>query len=170
MKIKGIISAVLILFVAASVVTLLVKGTGEEPEGAEQSEAGTGTVSGEAAATQTAVEQAGHAIVAYYFHGNFRCATCRKIEAYSREAIEASFAKEIESGVLVWRPVNVDETPNKHFAHDYDLTTRSLVLSEVDGGKEIKWKNLEKVWDLVGNKDKFFEYVQDETAAYLESI
>ena len=166
MNIKRVISAVLVLFVGASVVTLLVRGTGEESRAVDRA----GTVPVEAAASQAAVGQAGHAVIAYYFHGNFRCATCRKIETYSREAIEARFAKEIKSGVLVWRPVNVDETPNKRFSHEYDLTTRSLVLSEVEGGKEIKWKNLEKVWDLVGDKDKFFEYVQNETAAYLESI
>ena len=27
-------------------------------------------------------------IIAYYFHGTRRCATCKKLEAYSKEAIE----------------------------------------------------------------------------------
>ena len=28
-------------------------------------------------------------VVAYYFHGNMRCMTCRTIEAYAKEAIQA---------------------------------------------------------------------------------
>ena len=35
-------------------------------------------------------------VVAYYFHGTRRCANCRKIEAYSHEAIEVGFVKELE--------------------------------------------------------------------------
>ncbi len=33
-----------------------------------------------------------HRVIAYYFHTTYRCASCRAIEAYSREAIESAFA------------------------------------------------------------------------------
>jgi len=37
-----------------------------------------------------------HKVVAYYFHTNTRCDTCRKIEAYSHEAIEEGFKTELK--------------------------------------------------------------------------
>ena len=107
-------------------------------------------------------------VIAYYFHGTFRCSTCRTIEEYSHAAIQTYFAKELGNGSLEFRPVNVDEPENKHFIQDYQLVTRSLVLSLVSDGKEKKWKNLPEVWKLVRDKERFFQYVKDEVAIFLK--
>jgi hypothetical protein len=96
-------------------------------------------------------------VIAYYFHGTFRCTTCRTIEEYSHDAIQTYFAKELGNGSLEFRPVNVEEPENKHFIQDYQLVSKSLVLSLVSDGKEKKWKNLADVWKLVRDKEKFFQ-------------
>jgi hypothetical protein len=106
-------------------------------------------------------------VLAYYFHGTQRCPTCRKLEAYSAEAIEKGFGEALKRGNLEWRGVNVDEPLNKHFVKDYQLYTKSLVIVKMQGGKQVEWKNLEKIWELVGEKDDFVRYVQDEVSAYL---
>jgi hypothetical protein len=108
-------------------------------------------------------------IIAYYFHGDRRCATCLKLEAYSAEALQTGFKKELSDSVLVWRVVNYDEKENKHYIDDYNLYTKALILSRVSGGKEVGWKNLDKIWQLVGNKDKFIEYVQQETREFMKT-
>jgi hypothetical protein len=115
-----------------------------------------------------AVEAQDSKLIAYYFHGTFRCTTCRTIEQYSHDAIQTYFAKELGNGRLEFRPVNVEEPENKHFIQDYQLVTRSLVLSLVSDGKEMKWKNLPDVWKLVRDKDKFFQYVKDEVEKFLK--
>jgi hypothetical protein len=107
-------------------------------------------------------------IIAYYFHGTFRCSTCQTIEKYSKEAIEHYFANELKNGKLEFKPLNVEEPENKHFIQDYQLVTRSLVLSLMLDGKETKWKNLADVWKLVSDKDKFFEYVKNEVEKFLK--
>ena len=107
-------------------------------------------------------------LIAYYFHGTFRCTTCRTIEQYSHDAIQMYFAKELGTGKLEFRPVNVEESENRHFIQDYQLVTKSLVLSLVTDGKETKWKNLPDVWKLVRDKDKFFQYVKDEVDLFLK--
>lgn len=107
-------------------------------------------------------------VIAYYFHGTFRCSTCRTIEQYSHDAIQTYFAKELENGRLEFKPVNVEEPENKHFIQDYQLVTRSLVLSLVSDGKETKWKNLPDVWKLVRDKERFFQYVKDEVEIFLK--
>jgi hypothetical protein len=92
-------------------------------------------------------------VVAFYFHGNYRCSNCKKIEQYSREAIEKYFKEQ-----------------NKHFVEDYQLYTRSLVIAEFKDGKQVKWKNLTKVWDYLNDRDNFYNYVQSEIQKYLENI
>jgi hypothetical protein len=106
--------------------------------------------------------------VAYYFHGNFRCATCRKLEAYSEEAIIKGFAKELESGLLVWRPVNTDEAENRHFVKDFELMTKAVVLVEYRDGEVARFSNLKLVWQLVSDKEGFLTYVREATREFLE--
>jgi len=117
----------------------------------------------------TEVKAQNSRVIAYYFHGTFRCSTCRTIEQYSHDAIQTHFAKELgKNGRLEFRPVNVEEPGNKHFIQDYQLVTRSLVLSLVSDGKETKWKNLPDVWKLVRDKERFFQYVKDEVEIFLK--
>ena len=109
-------------------------------------------------------------VVAYYFHGNFRCANCLRIEQYSKEAIEKYFGDALKSGRLVFKVINIEEKDNKHYINDYQLYTKSLVLSLVKGGKEIKAENLVKVWEYLGNRDKFYEYVKTNVDSYLKEL
>jgi hypothetical protein len=96
------------------------------------------------------------------FHGTRRCPSCMKIEAYSQEAVQTGFAEDLKAGKMEWLVINTDESPNEHYEKDYQLYTKSLILSRVENGKETKWKNLEKVWELLGDKEAFIKYVQDE--------
>ena len=107
-------------------------------------------------------------VKAYYFHGFFRCSNCYKIEKYSKEAIDTYFAKELASGELVYEVINTDEKDNEHFIKDYKLYAKSLVISKIKGGDEMEYKNLEKVWDYLGNKEAFYNYVKEEVAKFLE--
>jgi hypothetical protein len=108
-----------------------------------------------------------HKVVAYYFHTNTRCDTCRKIEAYSREAIEEGFKNEIKDGTLELRIVNYEEPQNRHYIKDYKLVSKSLILVNVVDGKQTEWTNLKLVWTLVNNKEAFLNYVRGEVRDYL---
>ena len=108
-------------------------------------------------------------VVAYYFHGTNRCTTCRTIEAYAREAVQTGFGEALKAGKLEWRALNVEEPANRHFIKDYQLYTRSVVLVSFQGDKQLRWKNLEKVWELVGDKGPFTRYVQGEVKTFLET-
>ena len=106
-------------------------------------------------------------IIAYYLHGNRRCATCLKLEAYSAEALQTGFEKELADSSLIWKTVNYDENENEHFIADYQLYTKTLILSRVENGKETAWINLDKIWNLVGDKDDYIAYVQSETRKFM---
>lgn len=106
-------------------------------------------------------------VIAYYFYGKVRCATCRTLEAYAQEALQTGFPQALAEGRLEWRPVNVDTPENHHFVTDYQLAFRSVVLAEVHDGREQRWKNLDEIWKLVNDKGAYLTYVQGETRAYL---
>jgi len=106
--------------------------------------------------------------VVYYFHGNARCVTCHKLENFAKAAIDDSFGKEIKNGVVTWKAVNVETKGNEHFADDYKLYTKSVIISVQRNGKEISWKNLEKIWELVRNEKDYREYIVKEVTACIE--
>ena len=120
-----------------------------------------------ATTTKALAAQSKTFIAAYYFHGNFRCPTCKKMELYAREAIEQYFAAQLKSGAVVFLPINIDESENEHFVQDYQLVTRSLVLVKYENGKQTAWKNLPAIWQKVGDQQAFFDYVKSEIASYL---
>jgi hypothetical protein len=107
-------------------------------------------------------------VIAYYFHGTMRCPTCYKLEQYSREAIEANFKDSLRSGKLEFKVVNVEDKGNEHYTGDYQLYTKSLILSLNKDGKETKWNNMNKIWEYVGNKQRFIDYVKSGVANLLK--
>jgi hypothetical protein len=123
-----------------------------------------------AAPLNAALKPAKSKVIAYYFHGTFRCSTCRTIEKYSHDAIQEYFSKELGNGKLEFKPLNVEDPENRHYIQDYQLFSKSLVLSLVADGKEIKWKNLTDVWSYVSDKEKFYQYVKDEIDNFLKEI
>ena len=106
-------------------------------------------------------------VIAYYFHTTARCASCRKIETWSAEAIRSGFATELADSLLLFLPINIDEPQHEHFVRDFQLYTKSLVVVEMRGRERVRWENLTRVWELLNDRDKFFAYVQGGVRAFL---
>jgi len=106
-------------------------------------------------------------VIAYYFHGTTRCVTCKKIEAFAREAIGESFPDAIKDGRLEVRSVDYEEPENEHFLDDYRLPSPSLVLVDPRMTGPSSWKILQGVWQLNDDKPAFFAYVKDEVGKFL---
>ncbi len=103
----------------------------------------------------------------YLFHGSYRCFSCNKMEELTLEAIDESFAEQKKNGTVKFKHVNVEEDGNRHFVQDYNIRAISIILSNKSGGEEEEWKNLDKVWMLLRNEEKFKEYITEEIKAYL---
>jgi hypothetical protein len=166
-KSKTIITIFLLIFVAASVGYAVIKeGRLKDEPGPPASTVPRGTTKTETESrTEAGVPES--RVVAYYFHGNTRCVTCRNIESYTKEAIESGFPHALKNGQLEFKVVNVEEPQNEHFVQDYQLSTRSVVLARFERGKQREWKNLQLVWDLVRDHDAFMIYVQEEAKSFL---
>jgi len=172
MKIQKIIKAALLVFLLVSVAFLVMKEflKGPETSSLRVSQAivkNVNDLAPEIAPTKTS-QESNHKVVVYYFHGTFRCPSCRRIEAFSKEAVQGGFSQALKDGRLKWQVVNVEEPGNTHFIQDYQLYTKSLVVVDMQDGKQTKWKNLRRVWELLGDKNAFVRYVQGEIQAYLE--
>ena len=116
---------------------------------------------------QNTSEANDHSVIVYYFHGKFRCGTCKRIEKLTNEAVTESFANGIRTGLVEVKVINVDKEENSHFSRDYKLFTNSVVVSDIVNGQEKQWKNLQKVWELVHNEEAFKKYIRNEIKAYL---
>lgn len=99
--------------------------------------------------------------VVYYFYGKPRCISCKKIEAYTRETVKALNNPNIE-----FKAVDIDQTENKHYSKDYKLFTKTVILSKVKNGKEIKSKNLTEIWTKVGDEKAFKNYITKEIKSF----
>jgi hypothetical protein len=119
-------------------------------------------------AAPAAADSTAHYVIAYYFHTTYRCSSCRRLEAWTRQAIDTGFSAELADGRLIWRVVNVEKRGNEHFVKDYQLFTKSVVLSEQQSGREVRWKNLARVWELLADEADFVDYVQTETHSFLD--
>ncbi len=107
---------------------------------------------------------AGERVLAYYFHTATRCPTCRAIERQAHEAVAGDAA----AGSVDWRVVNYEEPAQQHFATTFQLTCPSVVLVHTRDGAVVRWKNLERVWELCDEPAEFVAYVRGELVAFRE--
>jgi hypothetical protein len=174
MRAKSIATIVLLAFVGVSVAYLIVKelrskpaaSTGPKPVGVAGAESGTPADAEPTSSTPD--PQTGHKLIAYYFHRTQRCTKCLTIEAYAEEALMEAFPEALETGELEWRAVNVEEPANEHFVGEYQVISSALVLVDTYDGERKDWRNLEQVWELVGDELEFKAYVESEAMVFLE--
>ena len=151
---KTVVKWVLLAFVAACIVAL-----------AARSFRGDNAVrTASSAATEISSKDR---VVALYFVGRVRCQACEKIERLATKAIEEGFPADLGSGRLAFRQVNVDLPGNEHFASDFEMANRTLVLAEYRGGKAIRYEKLDQVWSLYDKEKAFDGYVKERTRAFL---
>ena len=106
-------------------------------------------------------------VVVTYFRATARCTSCLKIEDLTNATMTSRFAGPIAEKRVVWRVLNLDEPEYNHFVKDYGLFTKSVVVSEVKNGREVRWKNLDQIWQLLGDPAAFQGYVEKEVQAFL---
>lgn len=116
---------------------------------------------------QTTIE---NGVVVYYFHTSKRCPTCLSIESQADETIKNLFSAELLQGKLDWQVINTDEPENSHFVKDYKLYTKSIILRLVRNGKQVEWKNLPEIWELVHEPENYSGYLEKEILNYLGKV
>lgn len=104
------------------------------------------------------------ALTVYYFHGDMRCKTCTSFEKLTEETLKDNFSKELASGKIVYRVINLDLKENAHFVEDFNLTTKSVVLSEPG-----RFRNLDQIWTRIRQGDEAFKsYVAESIQEFMK--
>ncbi|MFC2149530.1 nitrophenyl compound nitroreductase subunit ArsF family protein [Candidatus Auribacterota bacterium] len=109
-------------------------------------------------------------LIVYYFYGNIRCGSCKKIEQYTKDTLDKYFSQQIDNKSIIFKTVNMEKKKNGHYVKKYQLYTRAVVLSMIRNGKESEYKDLKKVWQLLGNREKFENYEKEEISTYLKNL
>lgn len=156
MNAKNVISVILLGFVAVAIGYVLMTST----EPLEQQ-----TTAEAPAAPGEATQPDG--IKAYYFHGDRRCATCQKIEDYTAEAVKTGFADALASGAVTWDVLNFEDPANADVIKDYNLVSQAVILVQWKNGEKLRWKSLDQIWELVGDKAAFTAHIQEELTAFM---
>jgi len=76
------------------------------------------------------------------------------------ESVEEEVTRPIEEAVNTISGINVLSS------RSYE--SQSLVIVEYLDGRQVRWKNLEKVWTLLGSEKEFLPYVQEGVSSYLK--
>jgi len=149
-----ILTAGLLLFVAASIVVPLVRHARHD--------------SPEPTLLQAGMLQDNRTIV-YYFRSHIRCPACRTVEQQSRAIVEREFADALLAGKLVWQSLDYQSSGNEHFVEDFQLVAPSVVIVEVHNGQPQTWKTLGEAWNLAGDPPALAAYLKREIAAVVEN-
>ncbi len=120
-------------------------------------------------ATRQQTEMRSPELMLFYFHGTQRCPTCLKIEELTAQIVQVVYAKELESGRMVFQVINVDEPGNDAFIKEYELVSSSVIAARYQEGKRMGWKSLDDVWLLTGDPAKFRDYITREINVMLAS-
>ena len=157
MNLKKATNAVLLMFVAASLVVLVVKNL--------RHSAGNVTSAGQ---TAGGIPTVSDGVIVCYMHGKIRCAQCTRIEEYAGEAIEKGFPEEAQDQEVALVHRQLRWPGNEHWVTDYRLVAPSLVLVRMSAGSQSQWKSLPEVWELAGDKPEFIQFVRKNVRAFLD--
>ena len=86
-------------------------------------------------AQSTEEKQPDH-IEVLYFHGAQRCITCRAIETNTKALLDNLYSKEIASGRIVYRIIDISQKKNGPIADKYEVTWSSLFVNGWKSGQE----------------------------------
>ena len=109
-------------------------------------------------------------VIVYFFDADIRCTSCARIETFTYRALETRFAEGLASGAIAWQVLNTDRSENEHYLDKYRLYSKSIVLVEMKDGKEVRFENLEKIWNLVDDEDLFVGYIEERISVFLEGV
>ncbi|MDD3469923.1 MAG: nitrophenyl compound nitroreductase subunit ArsF family protein [Thermoguttaceae bacterium] len=116
------------------------------------------------------IERPDEFVQVIYFHRLPGCDTCQKMSKYVYQTVKTRFAKEIANRRLVLRYQNFEDPKNVVLVQRLKIKSPSLAILWIKDGKPVKAKLATKIWSLAGEKEKFFDYVQEEIAAYVKEL
>lgn len=102
------------------------------------------------------------------FHTTHRCKTCLAIEKAAKNVLQTTFAKEVQSGTIVFKTVNVDEDANAKLAEKYEASGSALFVYDGKTGNAVDLTDFAFMYCL-SDENKFKETFKAEVQKALNS-
>lgn len=163
---KKILQSILLLFAVGAIAYY---AWGRIAGNTGPAEADTARSQSVAASEASAKAASAPSVVVTYFTTDVRCASCVKIEELTRAAVDEQFADEVAAGRVRYRVRNLDRPENKHFARDYDLAFKSVVISQETSDEVLRWEKRDEVWKLLDQPEQFKAYIAAPVREFLAS-
>lgn len=107
-------------------------------------------------------------VQATYFHYEYRCISCVKLERWAASAIQSGLKDSIKTGRLKWGTMDMESPQGSALADKIGLMNKNVALMEMRGGKMVRSKELVHTWKLLRDSSAFANYVKSETIAFLK--
>lgn len=102
-----------------------------------------------------------------YFHRTNRCYSCIYAETGILYTLETYFEKEMSSGKLAFKSVDVQDASNAAIIKKYDAYTSQLFINAVTGDTE-HIEHVSEIWQFIGNDEAFCNVVRTKIEKALE--
>ena len=95
----------------------------------------------------------------YHFHRTQQCYSCKTLGEYAEETVKTYFAPELESGLVVFNHINIEELENKVLVDRYEPAGSSLWIGVHDKNGFHREENV-NVWYKIGDKEEYLAYLK----------
>jgi hypothetical protein len=163
---KKLVSRLLLAFVVVALLIATADVTGLKQKFAGSSPDPAVNLANKSASSNDADHTNDARYAAIFYHARHRCDTCVKIEEYAHTALEPA----IKNGELAWETSEYTAPANREVVRSMDVMTATVVLTERENGKIVRFKNLEDVWLHTNHPDRFAAYITDSWKSFRESL
>jgi hypothetical protein len=91
-------------------------------------------------------------------------------EEMAAHALEEHFAPQIQAGLVVWIPVNIDKPEGKALRQQFNAQATDFVLARVANDVCKESKKLDELAGLTDRPDAFSEYLVGQINTCLSSV
>jgi hypothetical protein len=109
-------------------------------------------------------------LAVYYLHSNYRCPTCRTVEAETKKLLESEFAPQLVRGDVVFKTINYEKPAGVALAREFKVNSAVVVLVAMKDGKidKSRSKRLDRVLPLAARDTKALaDYLRTEIKSLL---
>lgn len=96
-----------------------------------------------------------------YFHGTLRCYSCMLAGEFTNETINTHFKDELDSGVLVFKQVNLDLPENAEIVSKYGASGSSLWFGVHGNDNKFFAEQNTNVWYKINDKEEYITYLTE---------
>jgi hypothetical protein len=104
------------------------------------------------------------------FHRTQRCAFCSDMEEHTKETLDTYFSHALQEGKIAFRLLNMELPKYQALRKKYSLFTSTLVLIELNQGRESRRKIVTDAWHLTDKRHEFIEMLRSELADFQKDL